>query len=149
MKKLIFDTADSFLALIIINALLHYFLPIKQIIFSPFTYIGIVLFVLGWMPNILIGMYFRKIGNSIPAKNMPKKLVTSGLFKFSRNPIYLGMVIALFGEAVFLGSLVTFILPILFIILINKTSIPIEEENMKKRFSKKYLEYKKKVRRWI
>ena len=80
---------------------------------------------------------------------MPKKLVTSGFFKFSRNPTYLGMTLALFGEAIFLGSLVTFILPILFFVLINKTNIPVEEKNLEKKFGKKYLNYKKKVRRWI
>jgi len=149
MKKLIFDTANTFLALILINGLLHYFLPIKQIIFPPFVYIGIALFVLGWMPNIWIGAYFRKIGNPIPANDMPKKLVTSGLFRFSRNPNYLGMAIALLGEAIFFGSLVSFVIPVAFVILINRTNIPIEERNLEKKFGKRYLDYKKRVRRWI
>lgn len=149
MKKLLFDTADSFLILIIINVLLYYFFPIKQIIFSPFIYMGIVLFVLGWMPNIWIWAHFRKISNPIPTKDIPKKLVTSGLFRFSRNPTYLGMIVALFGEAIFLGDLVTFIIPVIFTILINKTNIPFEEDNLEKKFGKKYLDYKLKVRRWI
>lgn len=149
MKKLIFDPANTFLILIIINILLQYLVPIKQIFFSPYTYIGIILFGIGWIPNIWLGVYFRKIGTSIPAKNIPKKLVTDGLFKFSRNPIYLGMIIALFGEAIFLGSIITFIIPVLFIILISRINIPFEEENLEKKFGKRYLEYKKKVRRWI
>ena len=149
MKKLIFDVANLFLVSIIINILLNYFIPIKQIIFPPYTYIGIVLFILGWIPNIWIGILFRKIKTSIPSKETPKKLITSGLFKFSRNPNYLGMVIALFGEAIFLGSLITFIIPVLFFIFINILNVSFEEKVLEKKFGKKYLDYKKKVRRWI
>ncbi len=148
-QKTTFDPANLFLVLIIINILLHFFIPIKQIIFSPYIFIGITLFVLGWIPNILIGIQFRKIKTSIPTRENPKKLVTTGLFKFSRNPVYLGMIIALVGEAIFLGSLITFIIPLLFIILIRTINIPFEEKNLEKIFGKKYLDYKKRVGRWI
>ena len=149
MKKLKIDVANWFLVLIIVNILLYYLIPIKQLIFFPYRYIGIVLFILGWIPNIWIGLYFRKIGTSIPAHKIPNKLITSSLFKFSRNPNYLGMAVALFGEAIFLGSLITFVIPILFVILVDRFNIRFEEEVLEKKFGKKYLEYKKKVRRWI
>jgi len=149
MKKLAFNIADAFLALIILEILLHYLLPIKQIIFSPYNYMGIILFVIGWIPNIWLGIHFREIGTSISSKEKPKKLIINGLFRLSRNPNYLGMAIALFGEAIFLGSLITFILPIIFIILIDKLTIPYEEKAMEKSFESKYLKYKKTVRRWI
>jgi len=80
---------------------------------------------------------------------MPRKLVINYFFKISRNPVYLGMVVVLFGEAIFLGSLVTFIIPILFFILVNQINIPYEEKNLEKVLGRKYLNYKKKVRRWI
>jgi len=149
MKNLKIDIANYFLALIIVNIILHYFIPIKQIIFFPYRWLGIILFIIGWIPNIWLGILFKRIGTSIPACQIPKKLVTSGFFRISRNPNYLGMVIALFGETIFLGSLVTFIIPVLFFILINKINIPIEEENLEKKFGKKYLDYKKKVRKWL
>ena len=124
-------------------------MPIKQIIFAPYSYVGILLFILGWIPNIWVGIYFRKLKTSIPAKQMPEKLVTSSMFKFSRNPNYLGMAIALFGEAIFLGSLISFVIPILFIVLVNRFNIRFEEEALEKKFGKRYLEYKKRVRKWI
>lgn len=80
---------------------------------------------------------------------MPKKLITSRLFRIGRNPTYLGMIISLIGEAIFLGSLITFIIPIVFAVLINIINIPFEEKNLEKAFGKEYLAYKKKVRRWI
>ena len=145
MKKLIFDFANCFLVLIILNIILHYIIPIKQIIFFPYNYIGILLFIFGWIPNIWQGI---TIGlNS--ASQIPKKLINTGLFRFSRNPTYLGMTITLLGEAIFLGSLITFIIPILFVILINNFNINFEEKILENKFGTKYLEYKKKVRRWI
>lgn len=149
MKKLKIDIANYFMVIIIVNILLHYLVPIKQIVHFPYRYVGILLFVLGWIPNFWYGIYFRKMKTSIPAKEVPKKFVTTGLFRISRNPIYLGMIVALFGEAVFLGSLVSFILPVLFAILINIFNVAFEEKIMEKKFGKKYLDYKKTVRRWI
>tara|TARA_Y100000310_G_C20139047_1_gene559405 strand:- start:18 stop:467 length:450 start_codon:yes stop_codon:yes gene_type:complete len=149
MKKSRFDIANYFLILIIINAIIHYLYPIKQIIPQSYTYIGLIIFIIGWIPNIWLGIYFRKIKTSIPSYNIPSKLITSGLFRFSRNPIYLGMIIALIGEMIFLGSLITFAIPSLFFILINKFNIKAEEAILKKKFGKAYLDYKKRVRRWI
>ncbi len=148
MKKSI-DIANYFLLLIILNIFLHYLIPIKHIIMFPYTLTGILLFFIGWIPNIWEGVYFRKINTSIPSREMPKKLATTGFFRISRNPVYLGMVVSLFGEAIFLGSLVTFIIPILFFILINIMNIPIEERNLEKRFGKEYLNYSKRVRKWV
>jgi protein-S-isoprenylcysteine O-methyltransferase Ste14 len=147
--KLKLDVANYFLLIILVNLLLHYSIPLKQIVNFPFKWIGLFLFILGWIPNIWMGIYFRKIKSPIPSRQIPKKLITSGLFKISRNPIYLGMVITLFGEAIFLGSLMSFILPIIFTILISKINISIEEKNLEKKFRKEYLNYKNNVRRWI
>jgi len=76
-------------------------------------------------------------------------MITSGPYKFTRNPMYLGMSLLFFGLAIFLGSLVAFSFPLLFIILMDATFIPQEEKNLERRFGKKYIEYKNKVRRWI
>jgi len=80
---------------------------------------------------------------------MPNKLVTSGPFRFSRNPNYLGMALLLFGIAILLGNLSAFISPMLFVVLIDIFVIPVEEKNLEKKFGKKYLDYKNRVRRWF
>lgn len=145
MEKLQFDPANTFMLLIFVNGFLHYFVPLKQIIDYPISYIGIFLFILGWIPNFLDGLKWGYVHTDY----VPEQLVTSGIFRFTRNPTYLGMTAALIGEAVFLGSVVTFIIPILFFAAINLINIPLEEKNLERRFDKKYLDYKKKVRRWI
>ena len=63
--------------------------------------------------------------------------------------MYLGMASILLGIAIFFGTLIAFIFPLTFIIYIERFIIPIEEKNLEKRFGKKYVEYKKKVRHWI
>jgi len=145
VKELKFDVANTFLVLIILNIILHYFIPIKQIIPFPYKYIGIVFFIFGWIPNIWLGI----TKSHVPAGETPSKLITSGLFRYSRNPNYFGMFIALIGEAIFLGSLITLIIPILFIIFVYYFNVRFEEMILEKRFGKKYLNYKKRVRRWI
>ncbi len=147
--KLKIDIANFFFISIVLEIILHYFIPIKQIINSPYTYIGLGLFILGWIPNIWLYFAYKKAGNLINSVNTPNKLITIGFFRISRNPNYLGMVVALLGEAIFVGSLVTFIIPVLFFILINKFNINYEEQVLEKKFGKKYLEYKSRVRRWI
>lgn len=134
--------------IIFVNILFHSLFPIKQII-STINYLGIFLFILGWVPQFWIYFKYKKEKNSIETKETPNVLITYGLFRISRNPNYFGMVVSLFGEAIFLGSLITFILPAIFFILINIFNIPFEEKVLEKKFGKKYLDYKKKVRRWI
>jgi protein-S-isoprenylcysteine O-methyltransferase Ste14 len=79
----------------------------------------------------------------------PKYLVREGPFRFSRNPMYLGMGILLLGLAVASGNLISFISPAVFFIVMHVRFIPFEEKRMEKTFGRKYLDYKKKVRRWL
>lgn len=142
---------DLHLVIIGLQVLFHYIFPIKDLIDFPISYLGIFLIIFGEYLNIIwvANVFLRKEKTTTSTYEIPKKLVTYGWFKYSRNPTYLGMTISLLGVAILTGSLITFIFPVLFIILTDKLVIPIEEKNMKKKFGKKYLDYKKKVRRWI
>ena len=79
----------------------------------------------------------------------PTALQVSGPFRISRHPMYLGMMSILLGAAVLMMSLVAFLFPILFIILMEIIFIPTEEKNLKAVFGKPYFNYRQKVRRWI
>ena len=138
-----------FYGFILLAIILNLFLPIKKIIVQPYNYIGIILILGGILIDIRAWALFKKEKTTLNPYKKPLKLVNSGLFKISRNPMYLGMDLVLWGLSIFLGSLITFIFPIIFIILIEKLFIRFEEKNLEKRFGKKYLNYKKKVRRWI
>jgi len=135
--------------LLLLSIGLHLVFPIKRIIFAPYTYLGWVLIGVGVFLNIWIDWLFKKKGTTIKSYDMPAKLITTGAYRISRHPIYLGMLLILLGAAVVMGSLVTFVFPVLFVILTEGLFISAEEKNLEKAFGKKYREYKKKVRKWI
>lgn len=76
-------------------------------------------------------------------------LVTDGVFRFSRNPIYLGMVLLLAGWAVWLGSASPWVIPPLFAVFITAVQIVPEERALGLRFGEKYRAYQSRVARWI
>ena len=76
-------------------------------------------------------------------------LVTEGAYRYSRNPMYLGLLILLCGWAVYLGSISPLLLLPLFIFTINNMQIRCEEKLLEEKFSMAYRDYKQRVRRWI
>lgn len=134
---------------LILGIAIHYLIPSKEIIPSPYTYIGIVFIVDGLIANIWSALIFKK--NKIATKQSKKsiKLINAGPFKYSRNPMYLGMIMILFGLAIYIGSIGFFIAPIGMFLVLNMLFIPIEEHDLEKTFGNNYSNYKKNVRRWI
>lgn len=78
-----------------------------------------------------------------------KHLVTEGLYNYSRNPMYLAMIVFLIGLAILSQNPIALIGPLFFFLAVELVFIPFEEEKSEKEFGKKYLEYKKRVRRWL
>lgn len=77
------------------------------------------------------------------------KLVTNGIYKFTRNPMYLGMAIVLFSYLIFLGNILNIVNIVLFVIYMNKYQISPEERYLEKLFGDEFSSYKSKVRPWI
>ena len=94
---------------------------------------------------------FRKIKTTIsPLKpNKTSSLVKSGIYEYTRNPMYLGLLLMLVSIALFLKNFISFLIIPLFILFITKNQILPEEEALEKIFGEEYKNYKKKVRRWI
>jgi len=93
---------------------------------------------------------FAAAGTEImPASASNKRLVISGPFRFTRNPMYLGLVLASLGIALFPGTLPFFLVPVLLFLLCNFVFIPFEEAKMQRQFNDQYAEYRRRVRRWI
>jgi len=77
------------------------------------------------------------------------KLVTSGIFKYSRNPMYLGMLMIIISTSIFYLNIYSILTPFLFVFWINKFQIKREEIFLTEKFGKEYLSYKNKTRRWL
>ena len=76
-------------------------------------------------------------------------MVTSGLFGFSRNPMYVGMVAIAIGMATVLGTVVPMAIGAGFTVVLALVFVPMEEKSMEKVFGERWREYKRHVRRWL
>jgi len=147
MKKLI-PPYLLFVSILLI-IILHLLLPVLFIVTRPWNYAGVVLIILGLIIAKIVSKSFDKAKTEIHTFKTPKQMVTSGLFQYSRNPIYLGFTIVLIGLNVLLGSLTPFLILILFVVITDQWYIPFEEKNMEDQFGDQYRHYRKQVRRWV
>ena len=76
-------------------------------------------------------------------------LLTEGMYRYSRSPMYLGLLLLIIAATIWFGTLFGIIISLFFILLMNILQIIPEEEALLQIFGEEYLEYKKKVRRWI
>ena len=76
-------------------------------------------------------------------------MVTSGLYRFSRNPMYLGLLVVLIGWAIFLSHPLAFALLPLFVLYMNRFQIIPEERILSAKFAHQFTAYKETVRRWV
>jgi protein-S-isoprenylcysteine O-methyltransferase Ste14 len=134
---------------ILLAIILHFVFPIKIILHFPFTLIGILPVISGLFINLQANNILRQNKTSTDFFEKPTILVIDGSFRYSRNPLYLGGVIFSLGIAILLGSLISFIFPIILFLLLNFLYIPQEEKQLENIFGNIYLDYKKQVRRWI
>lgn len=133
---------------ILIMLALHFLLPVRKIIPSPYRYLGIVPMIIGILLNIWSDQIFKKVKTTVKPFEQSSRLVAQGPYRFSRHPMYLGMILILAGLAALLGTITpVIIVPAFF--WVSMKFINIEEKAMKETFGDAYLEYKKRVRRWI
>ncbi len=145
-----FTPPDYLLGFIVLQIISNYLIPLKKFIYYPYNLVGIPLIIFGFYLNIIwVSNIFEKNKTTTDPYKKSRTLVTEAYFKLTRNPTYLGMALTLLGVAIVLGSLSSFFIAIIFIILTDRLTIPIEERNLEKAFGKTYINYKKKVRRWI
>lgn len=129
--------------------LLDYWFPGYRFISGSYRFIGVLILILGLSITFTSFYLFKKNNTPIMPGQKPTFVVMNGPYKFTRNPMYLGVATALTGVAVYIGNLLAFASPIIFLMATNFFYIPREEKLMKQLFGKKYLAYKKKVRRWL
>jgi len=128
---------------------LHFLLPLARIIPSPWNGIGVIFLAAGVVINVQADGLFHRSGTTVQPDGDPGTLLTQGFFRYSRNPMYFGFALTLFGAAFLFGTLSPFLTVPVFMVLIERNFIRGEEKNLERKFGQEYLEYKLSVRRWI
>ncbi|HEY69182.1 MAG TPA: isoprenylcysteine carboxylmethyltransferase family protein [Anaerolineae bacterium] len=124
--------------LIALPILQKIFLPIRTLIPVPYNYIGILFMLTGFALVLWTSRMFRSAGASYQLEAESSTLMTTGPFRYSRNPMVLGMLIWLLGLATLLGSLMAFLFPALLFILAIAFIIPVEEKRLESSYREEY-----------
>jgi len=121
-----------------------FFLPAKFLLSVSLALIGAVTCLSGVVS-------FRRAKTTVnPMKpNSTSSLIVSGIYKYTRNPMYLGFLLVLLGWAAFLSNLAALALLPAFVVYINRFQIRPEECVLASLFPHDYPAYRAKVRRWI
>ncbi|MCL6265607.1 methyltransferase family protein [Flagellimonas myxillae] len=130
---------------------LHRFLPVGQFEFFGRKELSIGLFGLALLVIFMALFQFVRAKTTTNPINLTKSssLVTNGIFKYSRNPMYLGMLIILLGFGLKLGNAFNTLLAAGFVYYMNHFQIKKEEEALSELFGTAYRNYCKATRRWF
>ena len=131
------------------TAALHRFVPVTQLLTAPYTHAGWLLVAAGIGIAVVSVRAFERAGTGIVPFDPATALVTGGLYRYTRNPMYLGMVLLLVGVAIALGSLGAWLPIPMFVWIIQAWFIVGEERLLEQTFGESYIAYKRGVRRWL
>ncbi len=116
----------------------------------PFAPLGIALVALALIPPVWAVALFQREGTEIkPTSPTNSKLVTRGPYRFTRNPMYLGLIVASLGIALWVGSWPMLLAPAALFATASLVHIPFEEAKMRRQFGAAYDDYLRRVRRWV
>lgn len=94
--------------------------------------------------------YMTLAGSGTPVPtDPPSRLVTSGPFSRSRNPIYAGYALVLVGEALLFGEAALYLYVLLALVFFQVTTVWFEEPRLRRKFGEEYQDYTRRVRRWL
>jgi protein-S-isoprenylcysteine O-methyltransferase Ste14 len=136
-------------ASIVTAVVLHYLFPVTILIPFPYNLLGLP--IVGFAVYLVLQSVCLLLSHNttVEVNRNPSSLVTQSPYNYSRNPIYLGLLLIALGTAITLSSLSSFIAPLIFFLVVNSIIIPFEENRLQKNFGIDYEQYKGSVRRWL
>lgn len=139
-----------FVIFILVMTAINWVLAPSHLVYYPYNLIGLLFVSMGLMLAITGKKLFKKLNTNIMTFDEPTKLVTQGIYQYTRNPMYLGFAIAMLGFAILNGgTLSSLVLTLIFILVTDRWYIQYEEQMMRIKFGQDYEIYCSNVRRWF
>ncbi len=121
----------------------------RDLIAAPWQWLGIIPITAGVIVAMLAARQFGRVGTNIVPLTPSSTMVTDGMFRWSRNPMYVGMISTLCGVALLFNALLPWVVVVAFAVLLKRHFVRHEEALMTKTFGERYIEYQGRVRRWV
>jgi protein-S-isoprenylcysteine O-methyltransferase Ste14 len=129
---------------------LHYTVPFAYLLQGVFPrVIGFALIVVGVATSAAGAAAFKKAGTAVRPFEPAAVLVRAGLYRYSRNPMYVGLLLVTIGAATVLGTASAFVPPVVFFFILRSQFVLPEEEFLHRAFGDAYSTYTQQVRRWL
>ena len=136
-------------AAVLAEAGLHFFLPLARVVPYPWNLAGAAPLALGVWLNLAADRAFKNAQTTVRPFEESAALVQSGVFRLSRNPMYLGFEAVLLGIALLFGTASPWLVVAVFPFVIERVYIRVEERMLEARFADEWRQYKARVRKWL
>lgn len=137
------------LLLLFMATLLQLLPPFNSLQFQSYLFAGASLIVAGFGIMIRAWWLFRQRNTAICPTAETRSFITEDIYAFTRNPMYLGMVLMLLGIALFAGRWPYYLATVVYALILNHVFCRYEEGKLLQQYGNRYPEYAARVRRWL
>jgi protein-S-isoprenylcysteine O-methyltransferase Ste14 len=117
---------------------------------TPLRIAGAASFILlGLTAVVFAGMHFKQTGQDPNPWKPTTEIISAGIYRFTRNPMYFGLALIQIGLAIAMANLWVLVLLPAVLVAVYAAAIRYEEAYLERKFGETYLDYKRSVRRWI
>jgi protein-S-isoprenylcysteine O-methyltransferase Ste14 len=128
---------------------LWFFSPQETLLYIPYKWIACASIAFGFAVMTWAWLQFRKSDTAVCPTSKSSLIVTNGVYKYSQNPMYLGMLLMLTGASFIMGTIPSMFAPIVFFIVIDRVFIPYEQKMLINDFGDVYSNYQTATGRWL
>jgi protein-S-isoprenylcysteine O-methyltransferase Ste14 len=137
------------ISLILAATVINLYEPINTREIYASAWVAILLMLGGFTVMMVAWWQFKQRAVAICPTESTASLITDGIYRCTRNPMYLGLTSMLAGLAVYIGTLPFYMAAAVFLAIIHLKFCPYEESKLRREFGSEYAQYASKVRRWI
>lgn len=128
---------------------LHFIKPLTLVFPNPWHFSGLLPITLGAVLHLIADRELQRAGASVEFGSVQGPLVERGVFRLSRNPMYLGQLLIAAGLAIWVGTLSSWVVLPVFVFALQRLFIQPEEQRLLERHGASYTDYCQRVRRWL